>query len=105
MHCTDIHRNHERVASNWNLAASRMIRTGSQYLDSIRDGREVYINGERVKDVTRDPMFKPLVDIRARIYDMQHEAETRDALTYRDGDDRHAVANMLPRVHADWSAK
>ena len=29
-----------------------MIRTGSQYLDSIRDGREVYINGERVKDVT-----------------------------------------------------
>ena len=24
-----------------------MIRTGSQYLDSIRDGREVYINGER----------------------------------------------------------
>ena len=25
-----------------------MIRTGSQYLDSIRDGREVYINGRRV---------------------------------------------------------
>lgn len=29
-----------------------MIRTGAQYLDSIRDGREVYINGERVRDVT-----------------------------------------------------
>jgi hypothetical protein len=29
-----------------------MIRTGQQYLDSIRDNHEVYINGERVKDVT-----------------------------------------------------
>ena len=28
-----------------------MIRTGKQYRDSIRDGREVHINGERVKDV------------------------------------------------------
>ena len=28
-----------------------MIRTGKQYLDSIRDGRDVYINGEKVKDV------------------------------------------------------
>jgi 4-hydroxyphenylacetate 3-monooxygenase len=47
-----------------------MIRTGQQYLDSIRDTREVYINGERVRDVTQNPMMKPLIDIRARIYDM-----------------------------------
>ena len=43
-----------------------MIRTGAQYRDSIRDGREVYVNGERVRDVTTHPMFKPLVDIRRR---------------------------------------
>ena len=30
-----------------------MIRTGSQYIDSIRDGREVYLNGERIKDVSQ----------------------------------------------------
>ena len=42
-----------------------MIRIGAQYRDSIRDGREVYVGGERVKDVTTHPMFKPLVDIRA----------------------------------------
>ena len=41
-----------------------MIRTGEQYRDSIRDGREVYINGECVKDVTTHPAFKPIVDIR-----------------------------------------
>ena len=33
------------------------------------------MNGEPVKDVTTHPMFKPIVDIRARIYDMQHQAE------------------------------
>jgi len=62
-----------------------MIRTGRQYLDSIRDGREVYINGTRVADVARHPMFKPLVDIRARIYDMQHEGGTRNTLAYLEG--------------------
>jgi 4-hydroxyphenylacetate 3-monooxygenase len=79
-----------------------MIRTGRQYLDSIRDGREVYIDGERVADVTRHPMFKPLVDIRARIYDLQHAAATRDLLTYEDGGERHAVANKLPHTQQDW---
>lgn len=84
-----------------------MIRTGQQYIDSIRDGRVVYINGERVKDVPSHPMFKPLVDIRARIYDMQHDAATRDAMTYRDTvtGDTCAVGNKLPYTHEDWHAK
>ncbi len=76
-----------------------MIRTGEQYRDSIRDGREVYINGERVRDVTRHPMFKPLVDIRARIYDMQHDPATRDVMTFahrRRGLRRRPQASLYP---------
>jgi 4-hydroxyphenylacetate 3-monooxygenase len=79
-----------------------MIRTGEQYLDSIRDNREVYINGERVKDVTRHPMLKPLIDIRARIYDMQHEAATRNILSFQQDGEWQAVANKLPRTQQDW---
>jgi len=79
-----------------------MIRTGRQYLDSIRESRQVYINGERVKDLATHPMFKPLIDIRARIYDMQHEAATREILCYQDRGDSHAVANKLPRTQQDW---
>jgi 4-hydroxyphenylacetate 3-monooxygenase len=82
-----------------------MIRTGSQYLDSIRDGREVYINGGRVKDVTQHAMMKPLIGIRARIYDMQHEAATRGILAYQEDGEWNAVANKLPRAQADWSDK
>ena len=59
-----------------------MIRTAAEYLESIRDGRQVWINGEKVDDVPTHPMFKPLVDIRARIYEMQHDAATRETMTY-----------------------
>src|SRR5260370_17993937 len=82
-----------------------MIRTGNQYVDSIRDDREVYMDVERVKDVSRHAMMKPLIDIRARIYDMQHEASTRELLAYQKDGEWNAVANKLPRVQADWSDK
>ena len=35
------------------------MRTGAQFLDSIReDGRQVYFDGEVVKDVTSHPAFQ-----------------------------------------------
>ena len=79
-----------------------MIRTGEQYRESIRDGREVWIDGERVKDVTEHPAFKPAVDARARIYDMAHEDATRDVVSYA-GDDgeRNAISTQLPRTRED----
>lgn len=79
-----------------------MIRTGLEYLQSIRDGREVYINGERVRDVTMHPMFRPLVSIRAQIYDMQHETATRPIMSYEESGETHAVNNKLPVNHQDW---
>ncbi len=84
-----------------------MIRTGGEYRESIRDGREVWIDGERVEDVTTHPAFKPIVDVRARIYDMAHEAETRDVMTYVDpgSGERCAVGPKLPMSKDDWSAK
>jgi 4-hydroxyphenylacetate 3-monooxygenase len=84
-----------------------MIRTGEQYRDSIRDGRQVWINGERVKDVTTHPMFKPIVDIRARIYDMAHEKATQDVMSYVDEKtgERNAVGLKLPYTQQDWHDK
>jgi 4-hydroxyphenylacetate 3-monooxygenase len=81
-----------------------MIRTGAEYRDSIRDNREVYINGERVSDVGTHPMFKPLVDIRARFYDMQHDPATQHVMSYVDDHDgqTHAVSNKLPFTQQDW---
>jgi 4-hydroxyphenylacetate 3-monooxygenase len=82
-----------------------MLRTGEQYRESIRDGREVYINGEKVEDVPSHPMFKPLVDIRARIYDMQHDPATREVMTYEEDGEGFAIGLKLPRGQHDWWEK
>lgn len=84
-----------------------MIRTGDEYRESIRDGREVWIDGERVADVTAHPAFKPLVDIRARIYDMAHDEASRETMTYagEEAGERNAVALKPPRTAEDWHAK
>lgn len=82
-----------------------MIRSGEQYRDSIRDNREIYVNGERVKDVTTHPQFKPLVDIRARIYDMQHEKEHKEIMTVTQKGEVNAIGSALPYSQEDWWAK
>src|SRR4051794_15981757 len=89
---------HEQVAG--------MIRTGDEYRESLRDGREVWISGERVPDVTVHPQFKPLVDARARIYDMAHEDATRDIVSYAGADgERNAISTQAPHTREDWAAK
>ena len=84
-----------------------MIRTGEEYRESIRDGREVWICGERVSDVPSHPAFKPIVDARARIYDMAHEDATRDIMTRKDSESGEVccTANRPPLTQQDWADK
>ena len=37
------------------------IRTGSEYIESLRDGRTIYVNGERVRDVTQYDPFRGVI--------------------------------------------
>ena len=55
--------------------------TGAEYLESIRDGREIWIYGERVKDVTTHPAFRNTVRMIARLYDALHDPARKDTLT------------------------
>src|SRR4029434_9362211 len=55
--------------------------TGAEYLESIRDGREIYIYGERVKDVTTHPAFRNTARMIARLYDALHDPATQPILT------------------------
>jgi 4-hydroxyphenylacetate 3-monooxygenase len=47
--------------------------TGQEYIESLRDGREIWIYGERVKDVTTHPAFRNTVRMLARLYDALHD--------------------------------
>ncbi|HEX3937438.1 MAG TPA: 4-hydroxyphenylacetate 3-hydroxylase N-terminal domain-containing protein [Xanthobacteraceae bacterium] len=55
--------------------------TGAEFLESLRDGREVYIYGERVKDVTTHPGFRNAARSVALLYDALHDPATKDVLT------------------------
>ncbi len=55
--------------------------TGAEYLESLRDGREIWIYGEKVKDVTTHPAFRNSVRMIARLYDALHDSERKDVLT------------------------
>jgi amino acid adenylation domain-containing protein len=55
--------------------------TGAEYLESLRDQREVWIYGERVKDVTIHPAFRNQARMVARMYDALHHPDTKAQLT------------------------
>ena len=55
--------------------------TGAEFLESLRDGREVYIYGERVKDVTTHPAFRNAAASIALLYDALHDDKTKAVLT------------------------
>jgi 4-hydroxyphenylacetate 3-monooxygenase len=59
-------------------------RTGQQYIEGLRaQEREVWLGGERVKDVTRHPGLAGGVKAVARLYDMQHDAALKKVMTYK----------------------
>ena len=55
--------------------------TGAEYLESLRDGREVYINGERIADVTTHPAMRNSARSLARLYDARHDPAQQRTLT------------------------
>src|SRR5207244_2666247 len=55
--------------------------TGKEFLESLRDGREIWIYGERVEDVTTHPAFRNPARMLARLYDALHEPATQAVLT------------------------
>jgi len=54
---------------------------GEDYLESLRDGREVFIYGKRVEDVTTHPAFRNTARMTARLYDALHNPAHQKNLT------------------------
>src|SRR5512139_3827820 len=54
--------------------------TGQEYLESLRDGREIWLYGERVADVTTHPAFRNTARMVARLYDALHDPKRKSKL-------------------------
>ena len=58
-------------------------KTGQQYIDRLQGNpAEVWMRGERIKDVTTHPALKGGVRSVAALYDRQHDAEVRDEMLF-----------------------
>jgi len=81
------------------------VKTGADHLASLRDGREVYIDGERVEDVTAHPAFRNATQAAAALYDYQARPENIERLTFAapsgGGYARIHRCWQLPRSHAE----
>jgi 4-hydroxyphenylacetate 3-monooxygenase len=80
------------------------VKTGEQHLRSLRDGRAVYIDGERVDDVTTHPAFRNAVAVAAGLYDYQAHPENLERMTFAPECGSDARINrcwQLPRSYED----
>ena len=59
-----------------------MLKTGRQHIDTLNDGREVFINGGKVDDVTTHPAFRNMVATVGELYDYQSRSENVDLMTF-----------------------
>jgi 4-hydroxyphenylacetate 3-monooxygenase len=74
-----------------------MLRTGQHYLESLRDGRRIYVGGELVRDVTTHPAFRNSARSFAEIYDRKRAPENVDAVSYEENGDRCSGWYLMPR--------
>ena len=79
------------------------VRTGEQFLEGLRDGREVWLEGERVADVTTHPKTARMAKTLAGIYDLQHNPEYRDRMIFESPTSGEPVAlsYLVPETQED----
>lgn len=75
------------------------IRRGEEYLESLRDGRRVWLMGQRVEDVTTHPALAGCARSVAAVYDLQHDPAHQELLTMPSPTTGQPVsmAYLLPR--------
>lgn len=79
------------------------IRTGAQYLEGLRDDREVWMHGKRIEDVTTEPGLCRGAQTLAEFLDRVHEPAHRDTLSYAEpgSDERFSMSFLKPRSKED----
>ena len=88
-------------------ADAPFLRTGSEYLRSLRDGRRVFVDGDLVKDVTEHPAFRQAARSLAHLFDIAADPAMRERMTFPSPKTGAPVlrAYQIPRTHADLKAR
>jgi 4-hydroxyphenylacetate 3-monooxygenase len=83
------------------------MRTGREFLESLHDGRAVYLDGERVSNVTSHPAFAEPIRQVATMYDLARERWDPDTTTYVEPatGGRTSAMWLIPRSAADLALR
>jgi 4-hydroxyphenylacetate 3-monooxygenase len=83
------------------------MRGATHYLESLRDGRAVFLDGERVDDVTKHPGFAEPIRRIAQTWDRAAAADVQASTTYVDAATgrRHSAMWLVPRSAEDLAAR
>ncbi len=73
------------------------LRTPQQYLESLKDGRVVYILGKKVEDVTKHPLLSITNNWVAMDYVMSNDPKYQDLLTDIDADGERVSFALQPQ--------
>ena len=81
------------------------LKTPEQYIESLRDGRVTYWDGERIDDITKHPRFAVPIAITAKDYEYD-SPEFGKSRRYRaeDGSEAHRIYE-IPRNEKDLQAR
>ena len=95
------------MANPQSKPATTALRTGDEYLRSLNDGRQVFVDGDKVADVTRHPAFREAARSVARLYDIAAAPENRELMTFASPKTGGAGAAryQIPKSHADLRAR
>jgi len=75
-----------------------MLKSGLQHTETLRDGRQVFINGTLAGDVTTHAAFRETIRSVAQLYDFQSAEQNRSLMTYElgNGGDRASRIWQMP---------
>ncbi len=79
-------------------------RSGADYLERLREASpEIYMEGQRIKDVTAHPALGNGARTLAALYDLQSDPEVGPEMTYASpsSGDQVGLSFIIPRSHAD----
>jgi 4-hydroxybutyryl-CoA dehydratase/vinylacetyl-CoA-Delta-isomerase len=81
------------------------LKTPAEYVESLRDGRVLYWDGEKIDDIAKSERFRVPLAVASRDYEYD-DPKRRDAMTYttEDGDLAHRVY-QIPRTEEDLKAR
>ena len=78
-----------------------MLKTGKEHLDTLRDGRVVYIGEEKVTDVTTHAAFRNAAQSIAAMYDLKCAPANRDAYSFEENGERYSSYFLRAKTQED----